>query len=91
MDTRNDDKLDGRTWVTLSTLGIPVGKATSIQNVSRSTTPVRIWIGPAKPADNFVGGRRLLVNAVADIAAGEGEIHLYAEEMAGEVNIEFKP
>jgi hypothetical protein len=93
VDTRPDDLLEAKKWTSLSQLGLPVGKATSIQNVARGNglARIRVWIGLVPPAVDFVGGRRLVTDALANIKAGENEIHLYAEDTATHVNIEITP
>lgn len=92
MDTRPDDLLEPQRWTSFSELGLAIGKATTIQNVSRNGDALlRVWIGPTKPAADFLGGRRVVVNALAEIAAGEKEIHLFAEKQPVHVNIEVAP
>lgn len=99
MNSRQDDKISTGKWTSFTELGLAaaIGKAITIQNVGRlangtdSKQPVRIWIGPSKPADAFLGGRRLLVNAVAEITLGEAEVFLLAETVDTHVNIDYVP
>lgn len=99
MNSRPDDLIKTGVWTSFTDLGLAaaIGKAISIQNVGKlargadAVQSVRIWIGPSRPAAGFIGGRRLLVNAVAEITVGEAEVFLLAETVDTSVNIDYVP